>query len=271
MLEMAHHLIAVNTAPESENRMHGDEARRYGFRGGLVPGVDVLAYVVPEALDRWGDGWLGGGRLSGRLLLPVYDGEAIDVTTVVTDEGMTATVVGPDGGIRAEAQLSSLVDAQRAVALNDTDLDAFAIMALPEPDDRPAASPDRLEPGTVLGTQYAGFHADRATGYLAEISETHAAFHQHRRAHPGWLLRFANWALSSTVRLGPWIHVSSDLQVFEPVTDGDQLEVRARVTDRFARRGHELVELTAVYLVEGGMVARCDHRAIWQPRAGVTT
>ena len=35
---MTRTLMAINTAPDSENRMHGDEARRYGFSSGLVPG-----------------------------------------------------------------------------------------------------------------------------------------------------------------------------------------------------------------------------------------
>ena len=85
-------------------------------------------------------------------------------------------------------------------------------------------------------------------------------------AHPGWLLRFANWVLADTVRLGPWIHVSSDLRLAAPVADGDVLEVRAVVTDAFERKGHEFVDLEALYLVEGRPVAVCEHRAIWRPR-----
>ena len=35
---------AYNTAKLSENKMHDDSvALKYGFKGGLVPGVDVLA------------------------------------------------------------------------------------------------------------------------------------------------------------------------------------------------------------------------------------
>ena len=38
---------ALNTAPDSENRIHGDElAKEYGFQGGLVPGVTISAYLV---------------------------------------------------------------------------------------------------------------------------------------------------------------------------------------------------------------------------------
>src|SRR5580700_9954072 len=38
-------VAAYNTAKQSENKMHDDTvARRFGFSGGLVPGVDVMAY-----------------------------------------------------------------------------------------------------------------------------------------------------------------------------------------------------------------------------------
>ena len=40
-------LQAYNTAKLSENKMHDDTvARRFGFSGGLVPGVDVMAYMM---------------------------------------------------------------------------------------------------------------------------------------------------------------------------------------------------------------------------------
>ena len=68
------------------------------------------------------------------------------------------------------------------------------------------------------------------------------------------------------MRLGPWIHVSSDAWLLEPVRDDDHLEVRARVTDRFERKGHAFVDLTATYLVDDRPVALVDHRAIWRPR-----
>ncbi len=118
----------------------------------------------------------------------------------------------------------------------------------------------------MLGTQRASFHADKAVRYLDEISEDHPAFRHVGLAHPGWLLRFANWALSGSVRLGPWIHVASDARFLHPVRDGDTIEVRAVVTDRFERKGHEFVDLTAHYGVGERTVAFVDHRAIWQPR-----
>ena len=45
---------AFNTAKASENKIHDDAvARRFGFRGGLVPGVDVYAYMTHLPVARW--------------------------------------------------------------------------------------------------------------------------------------------------------------------------------------------------------------------------
>lgn len=278
---MRRSLVAINTAPESENRMHGDEARRFGFTSGLVPGVDVLAYLAHEGVARWGSPWLAGGRLQGRLDAPVYDGERVEMEVGQIADRLDVRVVGPDGGsARARATLSMIPsDPEAAASSSDpaaptrleilvlADPAAFAVASLPDPADRPPASRALLEPGTVLGTQRARFHAERAPAYLDEISETDRVFRGEGCAHPGWLLRFANWALSATVRLGPWIHVSSDAWFLACVRDEDELEVRAVVTDRFEARGHEFVDLRVLYLAEGSPVALVDHRAIWQPRA----
>ena len=41
-----HELVAYNTAIASDNKIHDDSvAHQFGFKGGLVPGVDVYAYL----------------------------------------------------------------------------------------------------------------------------------------------------------------------------------------------------------------------------------
>ena len=53
---------AFNTAKESDNQIHDDAvARRFGFTGGLVPGVDVYAYMTHLPVRRWGRAWLERG------------------------------------------------------------------------------------------------------------------------------------------------------------------------------------------------------------------
>ncbi|MEI2790495.1 MAG: hotdog fold domain-containing protein [Steroidobacteraceae bacterium] len=175
----------------------------------------------------------------------------------------TLSQVPPDAG--AAAATSDPAAPTRQELLVRADPSAFARRAgAPTSARRPR--PPRSNRARCSSRSSAGYHADRSGSYLDEISEADPVFRVEGVAHPGWLLRFANWALSGSVRLGPWIHVSSTLWLLAPVHDGDQLEVRARVTDRFERSGHEFVDLEAVHLVAGRPVALVDHRAIWQPR-----
>src|SRR5262245_219904 len=74
-------LQAYNTAKQSENKMHDDTvAKRFGFSGGLVPGVDVMAYMMHMPVVRWGRAFLEHGLIDARFIKPVYDGETTDVT-----------------------------------------------------------------------------------------------------------------------------------------------------------------------------------------------
>ena len=98
---------AYNTAFDSTNRMHDDAvAQTYGFRGGLVPGVDVWAYMTRPCVDRWGEAFLTGSTMEARFVLPVYDGE---VVTVRLDDDGELVVSGPDGVVRATGR-AALVD-----------------------------------------------------------------------------------------------------------------------------------------------------------------
>ena len=76
-------LTAHNWATGSSNAIHRDDvAARLGFRGGLVPGVGLFAYLVAPAVEAYGPGWLGHGRLEARFRTPVYDGEEVTAELV---------------------------------------------------------------------------------------------------------------------------------------------------------------------------------------------
>jgi hypothetical protein len=220
----------------------------------------VLGYLAHEAVACWGDEWLSGGRMIGSLAKPVFDGESITVASAETaPDRIDAGAAGADGDNRATATMT--LESPEVPSV-----DEWAVAGVPDPDDRPPASRDRLAPGTTLATLNATYRADRAPAYLDELSEEHPAFTERGLAQPGWLLRFSNWVLSETVRLGPWIHVASDARFLRSVDDGDRLEVRGKVKSRNERKGHEFVEVSVLYLVEGEPVLEVDQLAIWQPR-----
>src|SRR2546423_10897312 len=72
---------AYNTAKLAENELHDDTvAKRFGCSGGLVPGVDVMAYMMHLPVAKWGRAFLERGLIEARFVKPVYDGEIADVT-----------------------------------------------------------------------------------------------------------------------------------------------------------------------------------------------
>ena len=254
----AHTVVARNWATESSNRIHADDvAAQYGFRGGLVPGVTTIAYLVPAVVAALGPMWIAGGRLNVRLSLPVYDGETV---TALADDLGSVRMVGPSGDddrVSASASLDHEPPPDEKV---------FAVTAVPE--HRPPAGPDTLAVGTVLGTLHHEASDEAVTRYLGAINEQPFAA-DGDAVHPGWLLLDANDALAKSVVLGPWIHVGSDLHLLRPVRSGEPLEVRSVVTAEYERRGHRLVELDVLTLAAGAPALLVHHTAIYQLRPAV--
>ena len=250
---------AYNTAHFSENKIHDDEvARRYGFSGGLVPGVDVYADMTHAALARWGSAWLERGRAECRFLKPVYEGEIATVTAVEQDGGLAITV--ESRGEPCASGTAFMTEAPDAPSVEE-----FAI-AQPPPA-RPAADEQTLAPGRTLGIAPFRLTPEFAERHLRDVRETDAIYVRESLAHPGTILRLCNWVLAQNVVLGPWIHVGSNLQNFAVARVSDELTVRARVTDNYERKGHRFVELDALAIGNGcTALARIAHTAIYRPR-----
>lgn len=260
-----HEIQAHNTATRSENAMHHDDvAKRYGFRGGLVPGVDVYAYLTHPAAARWGLAWLERGRMSGRFLKPVYDGDVVQVLATDDPEGRIALEVRDGAGELCATGTASLPERSAPAP----DPAAWPLVDQPDPVERPPAGPDTLAVGTALGLAPHRFVLEQAAGYLDDVRETLALYADAGVAHPGWLLRDANHVLARGVRMGPWIHVESDARHLGLVRDGELVSCRALVTREWERKGHRFVELDVLHLADDRPVARVTHTAIHTPRAG---
>lgn len=258
--------MAHNTATASANKIHDDGvARRYGFSGGLVPGVDLYAYMTQAPAEAWGDDWLRHGSMRARFIEPVFEGERVQVVSGTVTASTTTRLMSLE--LRDEA---GMVRATGEAGLPGKPPPAPPTTAWPwvEPASHPPrASPRALAAGTALGLAARRFDADRAAEYLADIDERLPLYTSSRVAHPGWLLRHANRLLSTNVRLGPWIHVESATQHFELVNDRDSLGARATVVREWDRKGHRFVELDVGLIVDRDrVVARISHTAIYRPR-----
>jgi hypothetical protein len=252
-------VTAYNTAKQSENKMHDDTvAKRFGFSGGLVPGVDVMAYMMHLPVAKWGRAFLERGLIEARFVKPVYDGEIADVTGEERD-GVLSIEVKSRGQLCATGSASLPVSAP---LLSMADFSATAAVA-----ERKPVNPTSYELGKWLGTVPRAWVGDAAKEYLTDVRETDEIYAREGLGHPGLLQRVMNKVLVDNAILGPWIHVGSRMQLLSAAASGDELTARAKVTGNYDKKGHRFVELDALVVGNGRTaLAHCQHIAIYQPR-----
>lgn len=230
----------MNTALESDNKIHDDRvAAQYGFKGGLVPGVTVYGYMsVP--LVACAPEWAERGSMQVRFIEPVYDGDDVIARAEPAEDGSIAvTTERSDGTICARGTATIRARSTPAV-LPDA----------PLPLEPPAPDQDTVVPGRILGSVVASF---------APVDSNDSA-----RA----LLQFSNEMLAQNFRLGPWIHVSSEIENWSAPHPGDEIRACGRIHDRFDRKGHEFVVIDVTLLGHRDqLIQTVRHTAIYRPRA----
>jgi hypothetical protein len=253
---------AFNTAKESENKIHDDAvARRFGFKGGLVPGVEVYAYMTHLPAAHWGRAWLEGGTAECRLLKPVYDGNTAIVTATETPEGL-------DLRVDSRGELCATGRAALPAAASPAPANFAEAPAPPDPPPhRPAADESTLTVGTWFAIHPFRVGDEEARQYLRDIRETLPLYTAEGLVHPGTILHIGNWALRHNVVLGPWMHVGSRIEHFAVARIGDELSAKALVTANYDRKGHRFVDLDVLVYANGTTpIARIAHISIYRPR-----
>ncbi|MBI3653708.1 MAG: MaoC family dehydratase [Acidobacteria bacterium] len=266
---------AKNTAIDSDNKIHDDAvAAQYGFRGGLVPGVIVYAYMTAPLVARFGVAWLSHGSMQVKFHQPFYEGETVVVRGEVEDDSESLQVIlkaeREDGSVCATAMATLEDDAKWLGAARLVD---FPECLLPDFAARPEALRENFQAGALLGTLAAKFDAkEAAANYLPSIQEPLPMYYGAQAvAHPGYLLGLANEIFVRNFKLQPWIHVGSDLINHRVVRDGETLTVRGRLRDVFERQGHEMVSMDLLLVAnEKRIVQQVRHTAIYRIRVKQT-
>jgi acyl dehydratase len=255
----AYRVSAYNTAKLSENKMHDDTvARRFGFSGGLVPGVDVMAYMLHLPVAKWGRAFLERGLIEARFVKPVYDGETADISGE-ENNGVLSIQVESRGQFCATGSASLPASAP---SLSISDFTETAAVT-----ERRPVNATSYEPGKWLGTVPRAWAGEAAHEYLTDVRETDPIYARDGLGHPGLLQRVMNKVLVDNAILGPWIHVGSRMQLLSAARSGDELTARAKVTGNYEKKGHRFVELDALVVANSRTpLAHCQHIAIYQPR-----
>jgi hypothetical protein len=257
---------AFNQVSESENRIHSDEvARAYGFRGALVPGVTVSAYLIHPAVEAWGAAWLERGSAHVVVHSPVYDRETFRVKVVdPTDVGYEAELSDDRDTRCASAQVELPTRApEPPKRRGDPPLSPDA--------DRPVASREVME--ALRDRGLASMHirwTEKAeiSRYLRDPEQMPALFREQGLADPSFVLGLTNWVLSRSVRMSPWLHLQTDSQNYRSISMGTSLVVEAAIVDLFEKKGHEFVDVDVAVFDEADDTALSSARlrAIYKMR-----
>lgn len=251
----SYQVIARNYSEASENRIHSDDvARRYGFKGGLVPGVAVYGYLTHPIVERLGEAWLDRSTSEVRFHKPAYEGERLTIALEETGHGLRALCSNAEGTLLAE-----LTTEPGRVP----DPETQSVFRAPE------KSRERVEmvwDAVVERQPFAPWHwqitEDDNRTYAERVDDHQAVYRT--AAHPHWLLGVANVALTREYVMPAWIHVGSQIRFRELLKVGDTVEVRAVPLEKWERKGHQFVTLYVAYQRGEDITTEIHHTAIFR-------
>lgn len=260
---------ARNTAYDSENKIHDDAtAASFGFRGGLVPGITVYAYMTVPIVERFGMDWLERGSMQVEFHKPFYDGQEVIVRAEADEkiDGVKVALVAEREDATVCATGIAAIDNQSAT-FREPRLEDYPQAPLPQLAVRPVASRETLAADTVLGTLAETIDVGDSNLLESLDERLPIYFGVEAVAHPYVLLRMANQILMSNYKLGPWIHAASDLTNWSAARVGEQISIRGRIAECFERKGHEFAVLDLLLVANGNrIVQQVRHTAIYRPR-----
>lgn len=267
---------AFNQVPHSANEIHGDKvAKDFGFKGGLVPGVTVSAYLMHPAVEAWGQDFLARGHAQVKVISPLYDGELfkVDVESGNDEDesgAYSAKLMRPDGTVSATAKVH---------LANEKQLASPPVMRGDELADRdtPAleATPKNMSRLRDSGCHAVKFHwrddhemktylrdAEKMPKLLQFASDG-AGF-----ANMSFVLGCSNWILSRVAYMNPWVHLETTSQNFAPIPFDTGLIAEMEVLDFYNKKGHEFVDVRVnLFNAEDGTChSAIDLRAIYRLR-----
>ena len=256
---------AVNTSTDSENKIHDDAtARRYGFAGGLVPGVTVYAYLTQPLVTAFGPAWLQRGTASVKFVKPILGGEEVTVAGEITRRdaqgGVTMTVRATTASTGECAVLEGTLPAGSPTPLN-----VSMYPEAPLPAERQPGTREYFDAHQTLGTFTTRYDLAQAEEYAAAVSDTLPLYRGATGyVHPAFYGHMGNRSLRTNVIIGPWIHIGSVIRHLAAARVGATLSARSRVRSLWDKKGRDFVELDIAILADGRPVAHVLHSAIYR-------
>ena len=233
---------ALNTAPNSENQIHGDDmAKEFGFKGGLVPGVTVSAYLLHPIIEKWGLDWLEKGWAKCKITSPLYDKENFSVyLNEISENKILSNLKNSNQVVTANAEASLLKDIPEAPKIRN---DKIAI----ENFQGPRASKNvwmKLKKDGCMAFEYFWGGKDPLI-YLRDQNNLPDLLNPSKKglSNLSFLLGCSNWALASSAYMNPWIHLQTTSQNYQALSFNSSVIAEIQVNEVFEKKGHEFVDV----------------------------
>lgn len=257
---------AFNQVPDSKNEIHGDRvAKSFGFKGGLVPGVTVSAYLMHPAAVLFGRQFAERGFAHCRVSAPLYDEERFTVrVSAKTAASHAVTLFNAEDAPRATAEVRLPEHTPQAPSRRgDRVADAG--------DEPISATPDKMRQLQETGCRafrHRWHQSHQMATYLRDPAGMASCYADEKIANPSFLLGVSNWVLASNAAMNPWVHMETKSQNFAVIPDGVTVISEMTVDDLFNRKGHEFVDVTVnVFDADSSQCfGRVELRAIYQLR-----
>ncbi len=252
----AYNVVARNFSTATENKIHSDEiARRYGFKGALVPGVAVFGHLTYPLVERFGEDWLRQSLSNVRFHKPAYHEDALRINVSEDDAGLHVQCHNAEDVLLADlhASLPTEMPAPH---------DSSVFDGIVKDPTRVDMVWDTVQPMQSFSEWHFQVTADGNATYAEQITDP-LPIYRHI-AHPHWQLSIANQALTREYLMPAWIHVGSEIRFRELVRVGDTLRVKAVPLEKWQRKGHEFVKLYLAYMRDDVLTTEIFHTAIFK-------
>lgn len=252
----AYNVVARNFSTATENKIHSDEiARRYGFKGALVPGVAVFGHLTYPMVERFGEDWLRQSLSNVRFHKPAYHEDALRINVSEDDAGLHVQCHNAEDVLLADlhASLPTEMPAPH---------DSSVFDGIVKDPTRVDMVWDTVQPMQPFSEWHFQVTADGNATYAEQITDP-LPIYRHI-AHPHWQLSIANQALTREYLMPAWIHVGSEVRFRELVRVGDTLRVKAVPLEKWQRKGHEFVKLYLAYMRDDVLTTEIFHTAIFK-------
>lgn len=263
-------VVAHNYAEESSNKIHSDEfAGAFGYRGGLVPGVGVYAYMTVPVVQVLGVEWLERGSMNGKFIKPTYDGETVTIQARVTDVDPVRIVVS---AINAAGELCAVGQASLPPAHHEEfHLHDYPLHPLPLDSERMEPEISDMKGKTLMGTLEYTIDLQNPSGEFANfLDEMRDSLEIYRgpnaQCHPALVAHQANQILVRNVNLGPWIHTASDVRHHALPRHGEVVTLRGAIVHAYSKRNHDIAVMDLALIGDHDrLLTHLSHTAIIKP------